>query len=389
MSDRRRLRVATRGSALARRQTATVVETLEENRFEAEPKVIETEGDQVRDELIAELGTTGAFVRALDEAVLDGEAELAVHSMKDMPTEQPEELAVAGVPRRASARDTLVTPDGRELATLPEGAVVGTASVRRRAQLLAIRPDLIVEGVRGNVDTRIEKLLGPPLQREHERRLAAEAGDDTTAEGDSSEDTTGGGDDSESGADEAGAGEFERSPEAWFDDLAEIERRALGRTVETAYDALVLAEAGLGRSGLAEDITHQTLAPERFVPAPGQGALAVTTRRGDLADRVREAIDHPRTRIETTVERIVLAVVGGGCVAPVGVHAVLQGEYVHAVTRVLGADGEEEVAITRDLPVGRYAEAARELGETLREQGATELVAAAAEPETAPRGDGP
>jgi hydroxymethylbilane synthase len=377
------LRVATRGSALARRQTATVVEGLEDRRHDVEVVEVETKGDRVRDELVENLGTTGAFVRALDERVLDGEADLAVHSMKDVPTESPDDLVVAAVPRRASPRDVLVTPDGHTVADLPEGAIVGTASLRRRAQLLAERPDLTVEPVRGNVDTRVEKLLAPALQAKHERRLAAEEGDgpdDESASGDDESDDGQEGETEAADADGDGDTEFAESAEEWFNGLAEVERRALGREVDTEFDAVVLAEAGLERSGLADALDYQRLDPAEFVPAPGQGALAVAAPDGDVAQRVNEVLDHPRSRIETTAERVVLETVGGGCIAPVGVHAVLQGEYVHVTARVLAADGTEEVRATRDLPVGEYAAAARGFGETLGERGATDLVEAAARP---------
>jgi hydroxymethylbilane synthase len=385
MSGRRRLRVATRGSALARRQTATVVEALEDRRYDVEVLEVETAGDRVRDELIENLGTTGAFVRALDERVLDGEADLAVHSLKDVPTEQPAELVVAGVPRRESPRDALVTPDGAPLAELSDGATVGTSSLRRGAQLLAERPDLTVEPLRGNVDTRVEKLLAPGLQRAHERRLSAEEGAETGDEEDA--DGADGTADDTDGREETPT--FEVGVEEWFDGLAEIERDALGRKVETEYDAVVLAEAGLERSGLDGQVAYRALDPAGFVPAPGQGALAVTARDGEVARDVNGVLDHPRSRIETTVERIVLAEVGGGCIAPVGIYAVLQGEFVHASVRVLAEDGTEEVAATRDLPVEEYAAAARELGADLRERGADDLIGASEEPADPPRGDGP
>ena len=150
------IRLATRGSELALRQTQRVARALESRRREVELVEVETTGDSVRDELIHRLGRTGAFVRSLDEKVLDGELDAAVHSMKDMPTDQPPELVVAGVPERAAAADVLVTPDGRSLDELPEGATVGTSSLRRGAQLLAARPDLRIEPLRGNVDTRVE-----------------------------------------------------------------------------------------------------------------------------------------------------------------------------------------------------------------------------------------
>jgi hydroxymethylbilane synthase len=341
------LRLATRGSDLALRQAQRVADALGSRRREVELVEVETAGDSVRDELIHRLGKTGAFVRSLDEKVIGGEVDAAVHSMKDMPTEFPEKLVVAGVPERAPAGDVLVTPEGTDLANLPEGATVGTSSLRRKAQLLSTRPDLEVEPLRGNVDTRVQKLLAPTLQAEHERRLEAE----------------------EAASDES----YDRTSEEWFDDLTELERRALGREVGTPFDAVVLAEAGLERIGLLETLSFQRL-PEPFVPAPGQGALAVTALDGDLAESLQRDLDHPRTRVETTVERTVLGTLGGGCVAPVGIYALLQGEYVRTRVRVLSQDGTEEIGATRDLPVERHPEAARELAEELAEEGAADLI---------------
>ena len=372
MTTRGTLRLATRSSDLALRQAASVRETLEDRRFDVELVEVETRGDQIRDELIHRLGKTGAFVRALDEQVLDGDVDAAVHSMKDMPTEGPTDLVVAGVPHRASAADLLLTPTGTELADLPSGSVVGTSSLRRKAQLLAERPDLTVEPLRGNVDTRIEKLLAPDLQAEHERRVDAdrdERAENPSESADSEGDTTDG-----------ETEDFEQSIEEWFDGLAEIERRALERELDVEYDAIVLAEAGLRRAGLLHHVEYARLDPATFVPAPGQGAIAVTARAdGDATEEIRSALDHPRTRVETTVERTVLAELGGGCIAPIGVHAKLQGEYVHTVARVLSGDGEDEVAASRDLPVDDHANAAAEFAADLAGRGADDLIAAARE----------
>lgn len=342
------IRLATRGSDLAVYQAASVAERLESRRRAVELVEVETRGDRVRDELIHRLGKTGAFVRNLDEQVLAGEVDAAVHSMKDVPTEFPDELVVVGVPERGVAADVLVTPEGAILDDLPEGAVVGTSSLRRQAQLLAERPDLRLEPLRGNVDTRVEKLLAPALQREHQRRLEAEEG--TTDRS------------------------YEHSVEAWFDGLSAVERAALEREVDRVFDAIVLAEAGLARMGLLDHLPYRRLPPEQFVPAPGQGALAVTGRNGAGGDRIREAIDHPRTRVEATVERTVLAELGGGCVAPIGVYAVLQGSYVHTVVRVLDRGGGEEVGGARDLPVEDHAEAARRFAADLAARGAADLI---------------
>jgi hydroxymethylbilane synthase len=347
------IRLATRGSDLALRQTQRVADDLRGRRREVELREVATTGDEVRDELIHRLGKTGAFVRSLDQEVLDETVDAAVHSMKDMPTEFPEGLLVAGVPERAPAGDVLVTPEGTELEELPEGATVGTSSLRRQAQLLSERPDLDVEPLRGNVDTRVEKLLAPGLQAEHERRLEAEEAEDGP--------------------------EYDRTPEAWFDDLSEIERQAMGRTVEKRFDGIVLAEAGLDRMGLLSSLQFQRLDRSSFVPSPGQGAIAVTALDTELADALQKAVDHPRTRVETTVERTILETLGGGCVAPIGVYAVVSGEYVHTTVRVLSGDGTEEVAATRDLPVERHPEAAREFADELAADGAAELIEEARE----------
>ncbi|WP_251342056.1 hydroxymethylbilane synthase [Haloplanus halophilus] len=354
MSTRGTIRLATRGSDLARRQAASVSERLDGPRRTVETVEVSTRGDEIRDELIHRLGKTGAFVRALDEKVLDGDVDAAVHSMKDMPTESPEDLVVAGVPERAPAGDVLVTPDGAELEALPEGAVVGTSSLRRGAQLRRARPDLDIEPLRGNVDTRLEKLLAPSLQREHERRLEAAEAD---------------GDDA-----------FDRSVDEWFDGLSELERSAMERAVDREYDAVVLAEAGLERSGLLGTVETTRLPRDAFVPAPGQGAIAVTARAdGEMTGTIHDRIDDPVTRVETTVERTILAELGGGCIAPIGVYAVVQGEYVHVTVQVLSLDGEEGVERTADLPITDHADAAASLAAELREEGAAALVERARE----------
>jgi hydroxymethylbilane synthase len=376
----RTLRLATRGSDLARRQAATVQAALEDKRHEVELVEVETTGDQLQDDLIHRLGKTGAFVRSLDRKVLDGDLDAAVHSMKDMPTEMPEGLVVAGVPERAPAGDVLVTPDGGDLDALPAGATVGTSSLRRGAQLLAERPGLDIEPLRGNVDTRVEKLLAPALQHEHEQRL--EAADDAELPGgvaDEEGDGNGDGDEDETaddGGDEdaAPAPTFEESLEEWFDGLYEVERRALERDPEIEYDAIVLAEAGLDRSGLLHQVGAERLPTDRFVPAPGQGALAVTAADRDLAEELRDVLDDSRTRVATTVERTVLDELGGGCVAPIGVAATVQGGVVHTVVRVLDRAGEEEVRASRDLPIERHPKAARAFAADLREEGAATLI---------------
>ena len=379
MSSATTVRLATRGSALARRQATTVKSTLDSRRREVTLTEVDTRGDQIRDELIHRLGKTGAFVRALDEEVLNGDLDAAVHSLKDMPTEMPDDLVVAAVPERAPSGDVLVTPDGGDIDDLPEAAVVGTSSLRRKAQLLVARPDLEVVTLRGNVDTRLEKLLAPSLQREHQARLEAVGKLDEIV-GDAA--AVDGGDNAtdDDNADADNDADYDRSPEEWFNDRSDLERDAMGRKVDTEMDAIVLAEAGLRRSDLLEAVPTHQLPKKQFVPAPGQGAIAVTAVDDDVIDQLREVVDHPRSRIETTVERTVLAELGGGCIAPIGVNAILQGEYVHTRAQVLGPAGEEAVEATRDLSVTDHAAAAADFAADLRERGAAELIEAAEVP---------
>ncbi|SHH12355.1 hydroxymethylbilane synthase [Halobaculum gomorrense] len=368
------LRLATRGSDLALRQAAGVRDDLSTRRRDVELVEVETRGDRLDEDLITELGRTGAFVRALDERVLAGEVDTAVHSLKDMPTEMPDGLVVAAVGERAPAGDALVTREGGDLADLPRGSVVGTSSLRRKAQVLAERPDLEVRPLRGNVDTRLQKLIAPDLQAEHEARVEADAdhkGDPGAREEDR---------------------EYERTVEEWFDDLTEFQRRALEHELDHEYDAIVLAEAGLRRSDLfyRDEYEVERLDRATHVPAPGQGAVAVTASDPEVIETIRSAMDHEPTRVATSVERTVLAELGGGCIAPIGVNALVQGEHVSTRVRVLSGDGDTEVAATRDLPLRTYREAAAEFAASLREQGAAELIAAAeraAETETAKRAE--
>ncbi|WP_291050106.1 hydroxymethylbilane synthase [Herbiconiux sp.] len=152
------LRVATRGSALARAQTGHVVAALvEATGVEVETIIITSEGDRSKESL-SSLGGTGVFASALREALIAGECDLIVHSLKDLPTAPYEGLVLGAVPEREDPRDALCTRDGLTLDELPEGASVGTGSPRRVAQLLSLRPDLRIVDIRGNVDTRLGRV---------------------------------------------------------------------------------------------------------------------------------------------------------------------------------------------------------------------------------------
>jgi len=147
--------IASRGSQLALWQARWVSAQLASKGYECRIEIIKTTGDKITDVPLAKVGTKGLFTKEIEEALLDGRADLAVHSLKDLPTELPEGLVLAAVPEREDPRDAVV---GKRLADLPAGAKVGTSSLRRAAQLRKARPDLAIESVRGNLDTRLRKL---------------------------------------------------------------------------------------------------------------------------------------------------------------------------------------------------------------------------------------
>lgn len=152
---------ATRPSALARWQTQWVISALQEKHpnLVCEEKVITTKGDKVLDKPLPEIGGKGLFTQELESELLSGGVHCAVHSLKDLPVENPAGLTVGCIPVRAEVRDALISKDGYTLGTLPRGAVVGTSSLRRAAQILSARPDVAIASLRGNVDTRLRKAL--------------------------------------------------------------------------------------------------------------------------------------------------------------------------------------------------------------------------------------
>jgi hydroxymethylbilane synthase len=152
---------ATRPSALARWQTQWVIHALRGiyPDLDCEEKVITTKGDKILDKPLPEIGGKGLFTQELESELLSGAVHCAVHSLKDLPIQNSDGLTVGCIPVRAEVRDALISKDGFTLATLPQNAVVGTSSLRRAAQLLAVRPDVKIESLRGNVDTRLRKAL--------------------------------------------------------------------------------------------------------------------------------------------------------------------------------------------------------------------------------------
>jgi hydroxymethylbilane synthase len=267
------LRLATRRSPLAMAQSRMVGEQLAALTGRTLELVEVTTRGDVDNAPLSQIGGTGVFVVAVRQALVDGRADVAVHSLKDLPTAPDIRLHLVAIPPREDPRDALVARDGATLETLPPGARIGTGSPRRRAQIAVARPDLEIVDIRGNVDTRLARVTDDP---------------------------------------DAGG-----------------------------LDAVVLAAAGLSRLGRLASVT-ELIDPERVMPAPGQGALAVEVRvadPGSAADvaaasatdplttdpRATEALtaalrslDDPHTRAAVVAERSLLAALEAGCSAPIG-----------------------------------------------------------------------
>ncbi|MEE8587870.1 MAG: hydroxymethylbilane synthase, partial [Sulfurimonadaceae bacterium] len=155
-----KLTIATRGSKLALWQSTHIKAVLEENNpgLEVELKIVITSGDKIIDTPLAKIGGKGLFLKEIEEAMLKGEAHIAVHSLKDVPTVMPDGLVLAAITEREDVRDAMLSEKFTDIESLPQGATVGTSSLRRRMHLARIRPDLVIKDLRGNVDTRIRKL---------------------------------------------------------------------------------------------------------------------------------------------------------------------------------------------------------------------------------------
>src|ERR1700733_3552680 len=167
-----KLRIGSRGSQLALWQANHISALLREQGHEVELEIIKTTGDKITDVALAQVGTKGMFTKEIEEALADGRVDLAVHSLKDLPTELPPGFEIAAITKREDARDAFCSRLYSSVESLPRGARVGTSSLRRQAQLKAIRPDLDIHPLRGNVDTRLRKLE----QGEYDAIILASAG---------------------------------------------------------------------------------------------------------------------------------------------------------------------------------------------------------------------
>jgi hydroxymethylbilane synthase len=294
------LRVGTRGSPLALAQANEIRSRLAAiHGFPPERitlHVISTTGDMVSDRPLAQAGGKGLFTKEIEEALVAGEIDIAVHSAKDMPTLLPPGLAIAAVPPREDARDVFISRKAASLGDLPQRASVGTASLRRQALVKRRRPDLAVVNFRGNVETRLRKL-------------------------------------------DAGA-----------------------------VDATLLALAGLKRLGLAEKATA-ILAIDEFLPAVGQGIIAVEARADDARVLpLLAAINDAIAASALAAERAFLAVLDGSCRTPIAGHATIHAGRLHFRGLIAKPDGSRYFDTEREGQAGDAVLLGADAGRELRDR---------------------
>ena len=296
------LRIATRKSPLALWQAEHVAARLHavHPALQVELVPLSTRGDEVLDRSLSQIGGKGLFLKELEIALAERRADIAVHSLKDMPANLERGFAIGAVLKRADAADAFVSNDFSSLDELPQGARVGTSSLRRAAQVRARRPDLQIADLRGNVGTRLAKL---------------DAGD---------------------------------------------------------YAAIVLAAAGLQRLGLDTRIRAR-LAPPDWLPAPGQGAIAVETRADDPSiESLLAPLDDAETRRTTAAERALNAALGGDCTLPLGAWCEIEDGALHLIG-MLG-DARSGRVLRAEAQGGDPQSLGNEVARRLREQGGVEML---------------
>ena len=286
------IRVGTRESRLAIAQSRLITEQvrakLPQYNFLLVP--IKTRGDLILDKRPDELGGKGLFIKELENALMDGRIDIAVHSAKDMPSLLPDGLVIAAVSKREDPRDVLVARNGQRLEELGEGSVIGTGSVRREVQLLQKNSLVTVRPLRGNVLTRLDSFT------------------------------------------------------------------------DGQYDAIMLAMAGLKRMGLQDRCT-QCFEAEDFIPAAGQGILAIEARRGYDASYLMESVHCGESALCLSAERAYMRRLDGGCSKPVAAHAVIEGD----VMRVYGMYAPENKIEMRRECIEGNKQNAEGLGQRLAE----------------------
>lgn len=278
-----KLRIGTRGSKLALAQTQIVIKSLGQQNepFEYEITPIKTRGDLDNSKPLFYLDKKGIFEKEINDSVVKGDVDFAIHSVKDVPSTIHKDLVIASIPQRESVIDVLISKSRKRLKELPNGSIIGTSSLRRAIQIISFRNDFKVRPLRGNIDTRIEKAL------------------------------------------------------------------------KGEYDAIILAEAGLKRLGKEQYISER-FDPKRFLPAAGQGALALVCKKSDTKlVKFLHKIEHAPSRISINAERSFISKIEGGCRFPIAAYANLSSKNhkINFYAKIFSSDGLEHIAIKK---IGDY-----------------------------------
>ncbi len=300
------LRIGTRGSALALWQAETIMNMIQKKdpSLKVELVKIKTKGDKILDAPLAKIGDKGLFTKELDHALLNGDIDLAVHSMKDVPTQLPEGLVISAVPLRGVVEDVFVSNKYDSLEEIPGGGVIATGSLRRKSQLLAYRPDLTIVDIRGNVNTRLAKLDA------------------------------------------------------------------------SNWDGMILARAGLERLNMKERI-KEIIPVDFMLPAVGQGALAVVTRKDDqeLIRFLQSNIHDPDTYARVIAERSFLRTLEGGCQIPIGSHAIITDKQTLSLFGFIGSlNGQKFVREKLEGPLSEAENLGKTLATTMLGKGGLEIL---------------
>ena len=264
---------------------------------------ISTKGDRDKSDFLYKVGSMGFFTSEVEQALLDGRADVAVHSLKDLPTTITKGLTISAIPQREQVSDVIVA--SKEIASIqdfPKGATVGTSSLRRITQLKLIRPDLDCQPLRGNVETRIRKVQ------------------------------------------------------------------------EGQVDAIVIAQAGLNRLNLSDNVSL-VLPPEEFIPAPGQGALGIQTREEDSDFcKLISRLEDPSTRISVQTERRILAGLHGGCSIPLGVFSLIEKDTIHISAVLCNLAATKHIRKTVSCPIDMALETADIITQQILAEGGKEIL---------------
>ena len=294
-------KIGTRGSPLSLAQTNWVITELKKKSPQTEFDVITitTKGDTDARPLFT-INQKGIFEKEIDRAVAENKVDFAVHSLKDVPTELPEGLVLACIPKREATNDIFISKDGSTILTIKKGAKVGTSSLRRAVQVSRIRPDLVVKPIRGNIETRIRKLQ------------------------------------------------------------------------EGEFDGIVLAQAGIARLGI--DVKFEKLSTRDFPPSPGQGAIAIVSRKDNHSlMEILKKIEDPDSRAEVEAERALSLFVDSGCRFPVGALAQIKGDKLTLKVTVYSIDGKQSINVEKTGDPLQAAELGKQAAAELSQKGVAEL----------------